>query len=395
MDTKHLGVVAFFIIGSLFAMIMFMPLFQYQVDTQESKQTDGFVVSTDIDVITDDDDDTKYVPVIEYQYIVDSETYTSQNVYPPTGHDYEFGSRSEANAVLADYPVDSQVSVNYIPQDPDSSYLEENSNVYRNWLIASIIYAVLTILFGVWFIKVGFKRWRQRRWMKDTPTEDVESVAIGPTEIKGETKAKNDPIEAPFTDDECVYYEYEIKEYKEDAADDDKDWETVDSGSSKTPFYIDDGTGEMLVEPHEETVYEFKSEDIEERKFSSSSSTPEEIAEFVDNKTNLSETNNRRKFKQKIIKNNDTGYIFGTAQIRQEVEDTSTNSERLCIKKVTDDSMSEPLFMISSAGEKEVINRRSFALWRVPFGGILLVIAVFVLLIIGSTFIGFRVPAWV
>jgi ribosomal protein L24E len=62
----------------------------------------------------------------------------------------------------------------------------------------------------------------------------------------------------PFTDGQCVYAEYEVREYREYPNDDDRDdeWKTVETGSFATAFEVEDNTGRMLVDPNGETLYE-------------------------------------------------------------------------------------------------------------------------------------------
>lgn len=394
MDTKYLGLIAFFLIVSLFGIIFFQPLFEYKVDVQESEQINGVVTSTSIEV-QETDDDKKYIPEVGYRYSVDGESYTDENVFPPTTDDHSYNTRRGARSVINGYERGSQVTVNYRPTKPDQSYLEENMGVNTFPMAASVVYIILAAVFGAWMIYIGFKRWKQKKWIRDTPTQDVESLAVGPSEVKGVMEAKDQPLSAPFTGEECVYYEYTVKEYKR-GADDDKSWQTIDEGSSHTPFYVDDGTGKLLVEPHHETYYEIKEEDETTINSSSSSPSNDNVSSFIQSNADISTTSNRRKYIQKIIRNGDEGYIFGTAQTRDLEDDGEyrDNAQRLHIKKVEDDAMAEPLFMVSGVDESEVVNRRQFALWRAPFGSVFLVIALFMLIIVMSYFIGIRVPVW-
>lgn len=393
MDTKYLGLIGFFLFISLFGIVFFQPLFEYKVDVQESEQINGIVTGTDIEV-QETDDDKKYIPKVSYRYSVGGESYTDNNVFPPTTDDHSYGSRSGARSVTNGYESGSQVTVNYRPTKPDQSYLEENVGVNSAPMAISVVYIVLAVLFGGWMIYIGFNRWKQKKWIRDTPTQDIESLAIGPSEVKGVMKAKDDPLIAPFTDEECVYYEYTVKEYKRSG--DDKSWQTIDEGSSHTPFYVDDGTGKLLVEPHDETYYEIKEEDETTLRSSSSSPPSGSVSSFIENNSGVSTTSNKRKYIQKIIRNEDEGYIFGTAQTRdiQDDDEYRDNAQRLHIKKVEDGAMAEPLFMVSGVDESEVIDRRQFSLWRAPFGSVFLVIALFMLIIVMSYFIDIRVPVW-
>lgn len=393
MDKKHLGVAVVFLIITLFGILGFSPLFQYKLDIQESKQTSAVVQNTSINVV-ETDDGTYYEPIVKYTYTVNSTQYTDNNIYPPHGQNVDYGSRGAAQKVVSAYPENTPVTANYRPREPGSAYLNENSGVYSTWLYMTIGYIVVVLFFSTWMIKKGFVRWKQKKWIRDTPTQDIESLSIGPSEIKGRFDAKDDPLSAPFSDEECVYYKYRIQEYKHSG--DDKSWQTIDRGSSHTPMYVDDGTGRVLVIPHEETYFEVKSEDTNE--YGSSRSPPNsKIKQFVENNDEIDKTDNKRKYREEIIKNKEDGYVFGTAQVEDtdlSDNDDKSNAGRLCIKKVVDNSLSEPLFMIAGVSEEEVVDRRDFALWRVPYGAIYLVIALFMLLVGLSLYFGYPVPVW-
>lgn len=388
-DKKNITLVGISILATIIAVIFFLPLFEYSVDVQESEETQGTVESKNIKVI-EGEDSTSYAPVVEYRYSVNSKSYSNDDVFPPTSHRNSYDSRSEAKSVLSSYTRGSNVRVNYRPREPGEAYLEKgDADVYFWWVVVTIVYIVLSIVFAASMVKSGVKRWRQRRWIRDTPTQDIESVAVGPAEIKGTIESKDSPLEAPFTNEDCVYYEYKVEEYK--MGTDDRNWETVDEGSEHTPFYVDDGTGKMLVIPDDDATYESESEykkevDNDEQK--------SEINEFIENNPDLSYSDNSRRYKQKIIDDKDSGYVFGTVQIRQNSGDESDQSKRLCIKKVQDESIAEPLFMISNSDEITVIDRRKFALWRVPYGSIFLVISLFMLGVLLSLVIDIPVPVW-
>lgn len=118
-----------------------------------------------------------------------------------------------------------------------------------------IISGVLTLGGGGLFF-YGFNRLSKFQLMHDTPTSKIRSMAMGIVEIKGKASAKT-YIKAPFSNDNCVYYEYEIKEYRRHTTTDSKgnlrtnySWDTISTGKRHVPFFTDDGTGSVLVSPN-------------------------------------------------------------------------------------------------------------------------------------------------
>ncbi|MDY6764900.1 MAG: GIDE domain-containing protein, partial [Halobacteria archaeon] len=56
-------------------------------------------------------------------------------------------------------------------------------------------------------------------------------------------------LRAPLSGTECVVYIYEEQVYRQSSGSDDSSgWDTVDKDSASVPFYLDDGTGEVLID---------------------------------------------------------------------------------------------------------------------------------------------------
>ena len=120
-----------------------------------------------------------------------------------------------------------------------------------------LLFVALAFVGGLLVIYWGFQTYQFGRIIRDTPPEPIQSVAMGRTEISGEIQPATRVYDQPFTPGQCVYGELEVEEYRDTADDDnEKEWTTVQTDSFSTPFYIDDGTGEMLVDPDEDTIYE-------------------------------------------------------------------------------------------------------------------------------------------
>jgi len=106
-----------------------------------------------------------------------------------------------------------------------------------------IFVGILTALAGVCFY-VGFAYLRRARIIEDTPTAKIRSAAQGFVELNGTavTDPEN-PIVSPLTDSDCCWYRYEIEKKS------DKNWHSVEKGSSEHPFIVEDETGRCIVLP--------------------------------------------------------------------------------------------------------------------------------------------------
>jgi hypothetical protein len=110
-------------------------------------------------------------------------------------------------------------------------------------------------LIGAGVFWYGFNRMHKYRLIQDTPRSKVRSIAIGLVEVHGNVQAK-EYIVTPFSQTKCVYYKYEIKEYRRHTSRDSKgnvtttySWDTISTGQKRTPFFAKDETGEIYVDP--------------------------------------------------------------------------------------------------------------------------------------------------
>jgi hypothetical protein len=96
-----------------------------------------------------------------------------------------------------------------------------------------------------WFVK-GFRLLQRKRLILNTPTSKVQSAAIGLVEISGLAASPYVMI-SPLKRVECFYHRsvaWQLKRRGKDTA-----WEKVAEEILHVPFYIDDGSGKVLVEP--------------------------------------------------------------------------------------------------------------------------------------------------
>jgi len=119
---------------------------------------------------------------------------------------------------------------------------------------APYIAGTIFTLGGLLVLWVGWTKWRKYRLILDTPTSKIRSMAIGIVEIHGQVVAET-LIRTPFSKTDCVFYKYEIKEYRRHTTGSGKNrrttyrWETVSSGDQRVLFLAKDDTGTVLVNP--------------------------------------------------------------------------------------------------------------------------------------------------
>ena len=109
---------------------------------------------------------------------------------------------------------------------------------------------ILTFGFGIFALIVGFKAMHKHSLISDIPRSKIRSIAMGIVEIYA-TIAKNKFIQTPLSKSKCVYYRLEVKEYRQHSSGKRTyySWDTIHSYSELSPFYAQDETGKVLINP--------------------------------------------------------------------------------------------------------------------------------------------------
>jgi hypothetical protein len=98
-----------------------------------------------------------------------------------------------------------------------------------------------------------FVSWRRNRIVGDTPTSRVRSAAQGYVEFTGRgIMPSNTANKAPLTGIPCTWWRYKIEQRSGSRS---RSWTAVQSGTSETPFLLDDGTGQCLIDPRGADVF--------------------------------------------------------------------------------------------------------------------------------------------
>ncbi|MDD5466249.1 MAG: DUF3592 domain-containing protein [Anaerolineales bacterium] len=96
---------------------------------------------------SDGDTSTSYTPHVEYSYRVAEQEFTGKNI--TFGLTQSFSQPAKAQAVLARYPVGSQVSVYYDPNQPGDAVLERKAGGFTASLAIGAIFLLLGVCLGI------------------------------------------------------------------------------------------------------------------------------------------------------------------------------------------------------------------------------------------------------
>lgn len=98
---------------------------------------------------------------------------------------------------------------------------------------------------GLYFFFLGFRLLARKRLLLTTPTSKIRSAALGLVEVNG-VAAGPYTMSAPITGKPCFLYHTTVWQQREGKK---EEWEKVADETLHLPFFIDDSTGQLLIEP--------------------------------------------------------------------------------------------------------------------------------------------------
>jgi len=107
------------------------------------------------------------------------------------------------------------------------------------------ILSAVAIAGGLYFFIFGFRLLARKRLLVTTPTSKIRSAALGLVEVNG-MAAGPYTMPAPITGKPCFLYHTTAWQQRADKKD---EWDKVADETLHLPFFIDDSTGQLLVEP--------------------------------------------------------------------------------------------------------------------------------------------------
>ena len=242
--------------------------------------------------------------------------------------------------------------------------------------------------FGLLILYGAVIQRRKKSLIEDIPTSKVRSVAVGMTEVKGEPVPLDEPLESPFSETECIAYVYSVDRYHSGGRNSSSGWKTVEAGIKAPEFYVDDGTGRILVDPegaekefgkgneyklNDETEDENIKRFMRERDdlFENTGTDKQDDSGFgvvssiskmaematasemrIGDASTLVDSGKKRRYTEEFLPvDTDQVYVFGKAE-RRDGGDPTDNSENLVLTRNSD----TPLFKISDKPEQEVVS---------------------------------------
>jgi hypothetical protein len=98
---------------------------------------------------------------------------------------------------------------------------------------------------GLYFFFTGFRLLARKRLLLTTPTSKIRSAALGLVEVSGVASGPH-TMPAPITGKPCFLYHTTAWQQRQGKKD---EWGKVADETMHLPFFIDDSTGQLLIEP--------------------------------------------------------------------------------------------------------------------------------------------------
>lgn len=114
------------------------------------------------------------------------------------------------------------------------------------------------LAFGLIFLCIGTYKLRQGYliWRNEPVSAENAHIQEGIVEVEGTARPVDEDslFEAKYTDDEVIAHDWAKQKQKEKDGSKRQRWRTEESGEDAVPFYVEDETGRIAVDPEDATL---------------------------------------------------------------------------------------------------------------------------------------------
>ncbi len=242
-------------------------------------------------------------------------------------------------------------------------------DAFGKWLFAMFFVAAGSVI-----VASGFRQYRRRRLVKRMPTISIHALATGLAELYGEVSPVDEPLQSPFSGEDCVLYEYNIEEYRKGAEGSGK-FHRREQREERVPFTVDDGTGTVQVDPADATLRNKTENSYTVKQFDDLPETAQTFIQEQVERDDVQEkmTGRRRwRFTETYFPVGDDAYVFGKAMLRDDQDGSMATPENMVISA----DVQTPMFMITDRSEDELLNWLNNDIWgRIIGGGFFTIVA--------------------
>ena len=114
-------------------------------------------------------------------------------------------------------------------------------NLANNVLLGVAVGAAIGVMLVLW----GMKTRREAQLVAQVPEVPINNITGGTVHVYGKT-TEDDRLQSPFTGVSCYYYKAEVEKLVKQG--DQERWQPFKNETGQRGFYLDDGTGRVLVD---------------------------------------------------------------------------------------------------------------------------------------------------
>jgi len=172
-----------------------------------------------------------------------------------------------------------------------------------------VVWPILAVIGGIVLFLRGFRMLQYKRLILNTPFSKVRSASMGLVEVSGNPDGPK-TISAGITGEPCFYYRARAWQWVK--SDKGYKWEQACDESVSVPFYLEDGTGSVLVNPQaaELDVHRNFTDEFSTLGFGKGSIIPASVQKFVAVHGLLGAEKIR--LEERVIKPGYPLFVFGT-----------------------------------------------------------------------------------
>src|SRR5579862_339476 len=161
---------------------------------------------------------------------------------------------------------------------------------------------------GVYLFVLGFQLLQRKRLIENTPASKIRSAAIGLVEVSG-LAAGPFSIRAPITGMPCYYYRTMAWQWRRQGKN--SQWVKVADESDHVPFFLEDNTGRLLVDPQgaEMDIHRDFHDEFSQTLFGTGLEIPTNVAGFIGR---YGATEGKVKVEEYCIKPKNALFLLGT-----------------------------------------------------------------------------------
>ncbi|MFB6244185.1 MAG: GIDE domain-containing protein [Halobaculum sp.] len=231
-------------------------------------------------------------------------------------------------------------------------------------------FSLIFVVVGLYTLKTGREQRSRGKRMEETETTAVRDLQPGTVEVKGTAHPTEEatPMQSPITGTDALVSEIVVERW--DSDDEGGHWETIHRDVQTVPTVVDDGTGEVRVDPPSDAAV---NTDKTRTEVNGGDDPPEPIQQYVREESELDEASGhqfgplsvgeRRRYAEGVVEPGEEVYVLGRA-----TEEQAGWGERA---SVIDEPTASGEFVFSDKSEEELVSENKWSGTLVmAFGGL-------------------------